>query len=111
MAFGFVFSNQSLAFFVREVEPGIVELKSTQDGSLDKIKTFLDKKQKWLYIEIKEGNQTRYFYALAKDFIKLSEIKKLTSIQFGVGNRIQNNKGKIPFGAQRYFYPILDYKS
>lgn len=104
-------SDKSHAFFVSEVEPGIVELKGALDGSLAAYKTHIDKKRRWIYLEIKEGKDSRFFYASYKDFTKLNQNKKLKSLQYGIGNRIQNSKGKIPFGAQRYFYPIVDYKS
>jgi hypothetical protein len=112
MMFSVLGLDQGLASsFVREVEPGIVELKGALDGSLATQKVHIDKKKRWIYLEVKEGNNIRYFYAPWKDYSKLQAEKKFKSIQYGIGHRVQNSHGKIPFGTQRYFYPLVDYKS
>ena len=98
------------ASLVSEVEPGFVELRGTQDGSLVSSNIFSDKKRRWIYVEIKEGREVRYFYAPFKDFSLIQSKKRFKSLQYGIGHRIQNTKGKIPFGPQRYFYPLVDFK-
>lgn len=101
------------AYVVREVEPGIVEMKSLQDGSLVSENIFVDKKHHWIYVAVKENgpkSSIKYFYAPFKDF-KIGRHQKFKSIQFGVGHRILNQKGRIPFGTQRYFYPLVYFQT
>ncbi len=107
----FLTLDQCHAYFAREIEPGIVEMMANHDGSLVTNTTYVDKKKQWVYLEVKEGVNVRYFYAPFKDFSKISVKKRFKMVQFGIDHRIHNIKGKIPFGSQRYFYPLVDYKT
>lgn len=113
----FIASSEAYGSLVRELEPGIVELAEGQDGSLVIDKISFDSKHKWVYFSVAEksrlsarmgvaAGKMRYFYGPASDF-NLKPSMKIAGIQYGVQKRIINAKGRIPFGQQKYFYPVL----
>ncbi len=118
MSLNLVASTRASAYSLIEVEPGILEIRGTQKGTLMG-QMHVDKSKHWIYVEVREGADSRYFYApfkdfakdFSRDFTKISGHKKLQSIQYGVGHRIFNTKGKVPFGSQKYFYPLVDYRA
>lgn len=112
-------SQRALGYLVSEMEPGILELKGIPDGSLVVEKVHVDKKKRWIYFEVKEAGSMssfsanaikKYFYAPYRQ-IKLNESQRIRVLQFGVGNRINNSRGKIPFGPRRYFYPAVQLQT
>ncbi|MCC6278040.1 MAG: hypothetical protein IT289_09015 [Oligoflexia bacterium] len=114
------------AYVVHELEPGILELKGIQSSqTLVVEKVFIDKKRRWVYLGVREEGfrerlpnqilpedfstsaRIRYFYAPYNE-VKIARGNRLKSIQFGIERRISNKRGKIPFGSQKYFYPLIN---
>lgn len=120
----FLASHQALGYLVSEIEPGIAEIRQGQVGALVIDQVSYDKKKKWIYLAVKEQTRgrMRYFYARAKDFSAVSKNSpsvtevfkpktKITKLQFGMKRPINNTKGRIPFGSQKAFYPLLDLRT
>ena len=103
------------AYLVHEIEPGIVEIRGAQEGTLIVQSLHIDKKTKLVYIAVKEtgptsrGENIKYFYAPLKEF-SLKKLQKFHFIQYGLAGRVQNQK-RIPFGTQRYFYPLVYFQT
>jgi len=113
------------AYVVNEIEPGILEMKGiSSDQSLVVESIHFDNKKRWAYVGVKESrplsrltdslkdnqdDKVRYFYADYND-AKLKKGQKLKYLQFGVERRVWNTKGKVPFGKQRYFYPLVHFE-
>jgi hypothetical protein len=114
------------AYVVHEIEPGILEMKGiTSDQSLVVESIHFDKKKHFVYIGVRESRplsglvnslkkssdeQVRYFYAASTD-AKLKKGQKIKFIQYGIERRVLNAHGKVPFGKQHYFYPLVYFES
>lgn len=118
-------AKEGHGYMVHEIEPGILEMRGFQDGSLEIRKVFVDKSKKFIYFEVQETRpgsgltgglgsvptkEVRYFYAPYKE-AKLNKAQRLRFIQYGIGLRVFNTRGKIPFGPQRFFYPIVYFQT
>jgi hypothetical protein len=112
-------------YLIHEIEPGILEMRGVQDGSLEIQRVFIDKKKKRVYFEVREAGpmsrtpqtmseestrEVRYFYAPYGE-VNLNRAKRLRFIQYGIGQRVFNAKGKIPFGPQKFFYPVVYFQT
>ena len=107
-------SREALGSQIKEVEPGILQISHSAQGTLVVEKIGKSKNGKWIYLEVTEkagpSSKVRYFYARAKDFKLLPEAR-VESLQYGLKGRINNAKGRIPFGQQKYFYQLLEIKT
>jgi hypothetical protein len=112
-------------YLIHEIEPGILEMRGVQDGSLEIRKVYIDKQKRWVYFEVLEArpmsrgpaglldpvkDEVRYFYAPYSE-ARLNKSKRLRFIQYGIGQRVFNSKGKIPFGSQKFFYPVVYFQT
>jgi hypothetical protein len=101
-----------------EISKGVIELRSNLDKGLviiDTAKKYTEKSgRKWVYFCVVESDQVRNidkkrkkkcFYGEASIFDNVKEGKRLLGIEYGLKNRVYNDKGYIPIGSKRYFYP------
>jgi hypothetical protein len=127
-ASSFLNVSSAKAYVVHETEPGILEIKGIDIGqTLVVEKVFVDKKKNWIYIGVKEvkiqgrfpaqltpadldsSEKIRYFYAKYTD-IKVKPGQKMKALQFGIERRVLNQRGKIPFGGLKFFYPLIYFE-
>ena len=114
-----VFSTPAFAFVAYETSPGTVELRSKNDRGLQVIslhsRSVGAAKKKWLYFcvavltparKISSLDKEKCFYGSTAQFKNIRVNQKYTSIEFGLKNRIYNNRNLITIVAQRYFYPF-----
>ena len=114
---GLLFSAKNAhAYLVHEVGAGILEVRGVQDEGLIVESIHIDDSGRWIYLAVKEvglmsrfsNSNLKYFYAPSKSF-KFSRNQRCKFIRYGIGKRILNSKGKIPFGTQHYFYPLVAF--
>jgi hypothetical protein len=110
--------SRSEAYLVHEVEPGTIQIRGSQNGSLVVENVFVDHKRRWIYLEVKEAgplsgvstSEAHFFYVPYRRTSFKSK-QHLLLIQYGLSRRVQNSHGKVPFGQKRFFYPLLLFKS
>ena len=113
LSLGFLIQVQNAnAMTAAEIEPGIVELSTTNiygfeivDSASKKIRG-----KEWVYFCVREKmsqkkRKDRCFYGRKQDFSEAKTGLVLNGIQFGLKNRIHNSKGYIPLKKNAYFYP------
>jgi hypothetical protein len=105
--------NNANAMVAAEVEPGVIELSTTNTrGFL--INDVAEKKVKdkaWIYFclneKVSKKPLTKCFYGLKQDFGEVKPGLVLNGIQYGLKQRIHNAKGNISVHKNAYFYPAL----
>lgn len=114
-----VMPEVSYAFVAYETSPGTVELRSKNDRGL-MVTTVHTKavgrtKTKWVYFCVSELTPARKissldkekcFYGSPEQFKNIRVNQKYASIEYGLKNRVYNNRNLIAIGTQRYFYPV-----
>ncbi len=107
------------AFVAYETSPGTVELRSKNDRGLMvknvQTRSIGRSKKKWLYFcvseltparKISSQDKEKCFYGSPQQFKNIRVSQKFASIEYGLKNRLYNNKNLITIGTQRYFYPV-----
>lgn len=105
--------EQANAMVASEIEPGIVELNTTNVYGFE-VKEVLERKVKgkeWIYFcvdeKVSKKPHSKCFYGLKQDFREVKEGMILNGIQYGLKQRIYNGKGYISLKKNAYFYPVL----
>lgn len=113
VSLGFLIQIQNAnAMSAAEIEPGIVELSTTNIYGFE-ISDVAEKKiksQDWIYFCLSEkksskAHKSKCFYGLKQDFREVKVGMILNGIQYGLKKRILNAKGNLPLSKNAYFYP------
>ena len=113
-----LFSNPANAFVAYETSSGVMELRARHDDGMviSKLETRkLGRKHKsWVYFcatekinRIARSEKERCFYGPENIFRTVRVGRAYTSIEYGLKNRVLNDKGHIAIGSERYFYPVF----
>jgi hypothetical protein len=117
LSLGFLIQiNDANAMIAAEIEPGIIELSTTNThGFL--IKEVAEKKikdQSWVYFclseKVSKKPLTKCFYGRKQDFGEVKRGLTLNGIQYGLKSRLENSKvnhGNSFLHQNAYFYPAL----
>lgn len=115
LSLGFLIQVQKAnAMTAAEVEPGIVEVSTTNIYGFE-IQDVAERKIKgktWVYFCMAEKmprkqQKHKCFYGLKQDFGNAKVGLVLNGIQYGLKKRISNTKGIVPFRKEAYFYPAI----
>jgi hypothetical protein len=108
-------ATQAKAFVAYETSPGVVEIRSQNDWGLQvsRVQERRMNHKKWLYFCVnditpkfkKASTKERCFYGSPKTFSNVKVGARFRSVEYGLKNRVYNNRGRIAIGAERYFYP------
>ena len=112
------YSTTAAAFVAYETSPGVMELRARHDDGMLisnlEIRKFGRKQKSWVYFCAAEKNnrivrseKERCFYGPRNIFQTVRVGRAYTSIEYGLKNRILNDKGHISIGSERYFYPVF----
>ena len=113
LSLGFLIQVQSAhAMTAAEVEPGVVELSTTNIYGFEVV-SVANKKirgKEWSYfcmseVKPKKSQKSKCFYGPQQDFSEVKPGLILNGMQYGLKNRIHNVKGNIPLMKNAYFYP------
>lgn len=113
LSLGFLIQVQSAnAMTAAEIEPGIVELSTTNIYGFEvvAVESKKIKDKDWVYfclteVKPKKTHKVKCFYGLKQDFGEVKKGLVLNGLQYGLKNRIHNAKGNIPLKKNAYFYP------
>lgn len=104
------------AFVAYETAQGIVEVRSLNDWGLNVTRVQKRKSangKRWIYFCVNEITAKniktpaeKCFYGNPKTFSNVRVGARFRSIEYGLRNRVYNNKGFIAIGSERYFYPV-----